>query len=95
MKTGNDILKLFEQFRKNIKLNKASKELSSTDKALKLQTIKKDFYDGLLKDLLEHQAYTVALLVYSEKLREKFESTITDQLTGIQIFASQKKIDDF
>lgn len=26
-KTGNEILKMFEQFRKNIKLNKAAKEL--------------------------------------------------------------------
>jgi len=27
-KTGNEVLKLFEQFRKNLKLNKASQDLS-------------------------------------------------------------------
>ena len=59
-------------------MNKASKELSSQEKTDKLAVIKKEFYDGLLKDLLNNKAYTVALLVYSEKLREKFESTVTD-----------------
>jgi hypothetical protein len=58
------------------------------EKAQKLLDIKKDFYDGLLNDLLTHNAYTVALLVYSEKLREKFESTISDQLIGLQIFGA-------
>lgn len=56
---------------------------------------KRDFYDGLLKDLIEKQAYSLAQIVYSEKMREKFDLTIEDQLTGLQIFASQKKIDEF
>jgi hypothetical protein len=28
-------------------------------------------------------------------MREKFESSIDDQLTGLEIFASQRKIDEF
>jgi len=40
--------------------------------------MKKGFYNGLLEDLLANKAYSLAQLVYSEKIREKFEITITD-----------------
>lgn len=56
---------------------------------------KRDFYDGLLQDLIAQQAYALAQIVYSEKMREKFEASIGDQLTGLEIFASQRKIDEF
>lgn len=36
-KSGNEILKLFEQFRKNIKLSKKHKDLSAPEKAELLQ----------------------------------------------------------
>ena len=36
-----------------------------------------------------------AQIVYSEKMREKFEQNIDDQLVGLEIFASQRKIDEF
>jgi hypothetical protein len=39
-KTGNEVLKLFEQFRKNLKLNKANQELTQEERAEKLKTIK-------------------------------------------------------
>jgi hypothetical protein len=39
-KTGNDVLKLFEQFRKNLKLNKAHQELTQEERSEKLKTIK-------------------------------------------------------
>lgn len=94
-KSGNDVLKLFEQFRKNIKLNKSHKNLSATEKSDLLKSKKREFYDGLLKDLLTKHAYSLAQIVYSEKMREKFDITIEDQLTGLQIFASQKKIEEF
>ncbi len=94
-KSGSDVLKLFEQFRKNIKLNKSHKNLSSTEKSDLLKAKKREFYDGILRDLLIKKAYSLAQIVYSEKMREKFDITIEDQLTGLQIFASQKKIDEF
>ncbi len=95
MKTGNEVLQLFEQIRKNIKLNKSTKALTQPEKQELLQAKKRGFYDGLLKDLIKTQAYGLAQIVYSEKMREKFESNIEDQLTGLEIFASQKKIDEF
>ena len=95
MKTGNEVLQLFEQIRKNIKLNKSTKSLQPSEKHELLQAKKRDFYDGLLKDLIKQQAYGLAQIVYSEKMREKFESNIDDQLTGLEIFASQRKIDEF
>jgi hypothetical protein len=95
MKTGNEVLQLFEQIRKNIKLNRASRQMPANEKHEKLQSKKREFYDGLLKDLINQQAYGLAQIVYSEKMREKFESNIDDQLTGLEIFASQRKIDEF
>ena len=95
MKTGNEVLQLFEQIRKNIKLNKSTKSLTPAEKSDLLHAKKRDFYDGLLKDLIKQQAYGLAQIVYSEKMREKFESNIDDQLTGLEIFASQRKIDEF
>jgi hypothetical protein len=53
MKTGNEVLQLFEQIRKNIKLNKSTKSLSPTEKIDLLHAKKRDFYDGLLKDLIK------------------------------------------
>lgn len=78
MKTGNEVLQLFEQIRKNIKLNKSTKALTQPEKQELLQAKKRGFYDGLLKDLIKTQAYGLAQIVYSEKMREKFESNIED-----------------
>lgn len=60
-----------------------------------LKAKKRDFYDGLLRDLLNQQAYALAQIVYSEKIREKFEATVADQLIGLEIFASQRKLEEF
>ncbi len=95
MKTGNEVLQLFEQIRKNIKLNKSTKTLPQAEKQELLKAKKRDFYDGLLKDLIKQQAYSLAQIVYSEKMREKFDLSIDDQLIGLEIFASQRKIDEF
>ncbi|CDW78620.1 UNKNOWN [Stylonychia lemnae] len=94
-KTGSEVLKLFEQFRKNIKLNKQSKDLSQQDKSNLLTAKRREFYDGLLQDLIERQSYTLAQIVYSEKMREKFDITTNDNLIGLQIFANQKKLEEF
>ena len=47
-KQGNDVLKLFEQFRKNLKLNVSHDDMPDTEKTTKLKKIKKDIYDGLI-----------------------------------------------
>lgn len=93
LKTGNEVLQLFEQIRKNIRLNKAAQ--ASPEKAELLNAKKREFYDGLLKDLISKKAFDLGQIVYSEKQREKFEQTISDQLTGLEIFSAQRKIDEF
>jgi hypothetical protein len=52
LKSGNEVLQLFEQIRKNIKLNRSSRTLAAADKQANLMAKKRDFYDGLLKDLI-------------------------------------------
>ena len=75
-KTGNDVLKLFEQFRKNLKLNKSNTDLSPEERNKKLKAIKIEIYDGLIKDLLNVKAFALCQIIYSEKMREKFEPNI-------------------
>ena len=77
-KKANDVLQLFEQIRKNIKLNKSNDQLEESEKAEKLKKLKIDFYNGLLKDLLDVKSYQLAQIIYSEKMREKFEVSVED-----------------
>lgn len=56
-KTAQDVLKLFEQFRKNLKINRAGSKMSQIEKAAVLKDLKKEFYDGLMDDLLKKEAY--------------------------------------
>ena len=56
-KTKNDLLQLFEQLRKNVKLNKSDVSLSADLKSKKLQELKQDFYDGLIADLLQAKSH--------------------------------------
>jgi len=87
-KAAADVLKLFEQFRKNLKLNRSSKQMEPEERSEKLKQLKKNFYDGLIKDLLDKQAYQLAQVIYSEKKREKFETTLDDQMIGFKIFSA-------
>lgn len=77
-KNGSEVLKLFEQFRKNLKLNKANLKLQPEQRAELLKKIKCDIYDGLIKDLMAVKAYSLCQVIYTEKLREKYEVTIQD-----------------
>ena len=89
------MLKLFEQFRKNLKLNKSHISLKSEEKSARLKEIKKGFYDGLIEDLLQKDAYKLAQVIYSEKKRDKFKATINDHLIGLKIFSSQMKLEEY
>ena len=45
--------------------------------------------------MLDKEAYQLAQIIYGEKKREKFETTIDDQLTGFRIFSAQAKIEEY
>ncbi len=94
-KQANDVLKMFEQIRKNLKLNKSNANLTNEEKSAKLSEIKKDIYDGLIKDLLAVKAYGLAEVIYTEKIREKFQMSTFDYLTGLEIYACMKKLPEY
>jgi len=74
-KKGTDVLKVFEQFRKTLKINKNSeafKVATADEKTNMLKALKKSFYDGLIKDLNEHNGETIANVIRDEKIREGF-----------------------
>lgn len=56
-KGGPEVIKFFEQLRKNIKLNKANSLLPQIEKNQLLKEIRKGFFTGLMKDLMENKNY--------------------------------------
>ena len=48
-----------------------------------------------MTDLIDKQAFKLALVTYDEKEREKFPVTIADRIFGIKIYSSQLKLDEF
>jgi UDP-N-acetylglucosamine enolpyruvyl transferase len=59
-KNADEVLKLFEQFRKALKLNKAGTKLETNARNQKLRDIKYNFYDGLVSDLMANSAYSLS-----------------------------------
>lgn len=52
---------MFEQFKKNVKVNKKEeKELTAFDKNKLVISRKKTFFTGLIRDLIEHNSFDVA-----------------------------------
>ena len=78
-----------------MKLNKSYDTLGDEVKSQKLKKIMGDFYDGLIQDLLSQKSYPLAQVVYGEKLRDKFEKTVKDQLIGLEIFGAQKNFAEY
>lgn len=94
-KGGPDVIKLFEQLRKNITLNKSWDKSDPKDKAAALKSLRKEFYDGLIRDLMDNESFTLSEIVMSEKLKEKFSVTVNDEIIGLNIFAAQKKMAEY
>ena len=94
-KSSEDLLQLFEQLRKNLKLNLSGDKLSDSEHRAMTKQLKRDFYDGVMRDLIAAKAYKVAHIIYGEKQREKFEPTVDDSLIGMEIFSAQLNIDEY
>lgn len=91
-KGGHEVLKFFEQLRKNIQLNRSWDSADRAEKADTLRALRKEFYDGLIQDLMGHNNYNLAEIVMVEKLKEKFSISMQDELIGLHIFAGQQKL---
>ena len=75
-------MKLFEQVKKNIQLNKASSHQVS------LKELKRDFFDGMIRDLMRNKCYELSEIVMAEKIKEKFDKTVNDEVIGLNIYAA-------
>lgn len=71
-----------------MKLNKSCAKLDADEKRETLRAIKYDFYDGLVSDLMANSAYSLSQVIQSEKSREKFDPSISDDLIALEIFAN-------
>mmetsp|Transcript_4313 Transcript_4313/g.7289 ORF Transcript_4313/g.7289 Transcript_4313/m.7289 type:complete len:464 (-) Transcript_4313:184-1575(-) len=94
-KGGPEVIKLFEQLRKNITLNKQWDKVQYQDKSHLIKKLRKDFFDGMVLELLEAKSFQLSEIVMNEMLKEKFEITEADQIVAMRIYASQKKLEEF
>lgn len=94
-KGGPELIKLFEQLRKNISMNKSWDKRDPKERGKVQKALRKDFYDGLIGDLMTNESYTLAEIVMAEKVKEKFEVTENDELIGLNIYAAQKKFPEY
>lgn len=81
--------------RKNIHLNKSWDKKDKKEGYTHIRSIKKEFYDGLIHDLMRHKAFVLAEIVMDEKLKEKFDINIKDELIGLNVFSAQKKFSEY
>lgn len=94
-KTGPEIMRFFEQCRKNITLNKVNSKLPPAEKSAMLKDLKKNFYDGLIGDLMINKCFELAEIVMAEKVKEKFPITENDEIIGLNIYAQQDKMSEY
>ena len=91
-KSQSDILKFFEQCRKNFTLNKSDHENPTEE----LGKLRKDFYRGLISDLLISRLYSSSQVVYQELLTsEKNDIGNEEYILGMKIFTSQRNIERY
>lgn len=94
-KGGPELIKLFEQLRKNVNLNKSWDKAEPKYRGGVQKKLRKEFYDGLISDLMINESYTLAEIVMQEKLKEKFDVNENDELIGLNIFSAQRKFMDY
>jgi len=44
---------------------------------------------------MDNQSYELSEIVMAEKMKEKFDITVNDELIGLNIYAAQKKFEDY
>ena len=57
--------------------------------------MRREFYDGIMTDLIEKKAFKLANVIYGEKQREKFTIDINDRIIGMQIYSNQFKMPEY
>ena len=87
-KGGPELIKLFEQLRKNITLNRSWDKAEPKLKGQTQKKLRKEFFDRLIGDLMENESFTLAEIVMAEKVKEKFEVTENDELIGLNIYSA-------
>jgi len=54
-----------------------------------MHELKREFYDGIITDLLQVKGNDIAEIVHEEKLREKMETNLHDILIHMEIAAAK------
>jgi hypothetical protein len=54
-----------------------------------IKNLKKDFFEGMINDLMKNKCYELSEIVMAEKVKEKFETTVNDEIIGLNIYAAQ------
>lgn len=82
-KGGSEIIKFFDQIRKNIKLNQSWDDKPAAERSVAEKIIRKGFFDGLIADLMSSNYFSMAQIVMDEKNKEKFDVSLEDELVAM------------
>ena len=62
---------------------------------MSLKDLKRDFFDGMIRDLMNNKCYELSEIVMAEKIKEKFDKTVNDEIIGLNIYAAQNKFNEY
>ncbi len=60
-----------------------------------MKELKRDFFDGMIRDLMKNKCYELSEIVMAEKIKEKFDKTVNDEIIGPNIYAAQNKFNEY
>ncbi len=75
-KNGAEVLKLFEQLKKSLKVNKDSNEYKNAteaERSVMIDKLRRGLYDGLIEDLEANGGSELVHVILGEKHREGFK----------------------
>jgi len=88
VKTGDDVLLLFEQLKEHIRLNESTIDgLSAEEITAKRENITKGFFKGTMNDLIDANNFKVAQIIYEEYQKSGVKLLPEDLIVGLKINA--------
>jgi len=82
------LMEFFGNLSKNIQLNKSWDTKDGKEKNEELRNLRKNFYDGLIRDLMTNRKFTMAERIFEDKGCENFDVNLNDEFIGLNIYAS-------
>ena len=95
LKKKQEVLQLFEQIRKNLKLNASWEGVAEDERKKALKDLKGEFYTQFIDDLMAMDKYELAEMIMAEKVKDRYPMLEHDELVMVNIYGMQKDFDNY